>query len=310
MSRHDSSDPLREASLTVARLLKLAWEWRVMFLSVSVLCAAAIITYAFVATPTYRVAVKMMPQQGENPASGLQSLLGQFGGVASLIGGVGAPVDEQEALAWLKTRSLAQSYIVQHNLMPVLFAHAWDPVKKRWREDLEHEPTMDDAWAFFDRGIRKVNQDTKTKMITFEITWRDRQVAAAWANGLVALANEELRQRALQHSDATLKSLEAQLEETETLELRQSIYRLMEVQVNRKVLAKSRPDYAFAVLDPAVVPDANRFASPRRFLLLLIAFPFGIFAGASAVIALQFLKSLRQSWRPAIPASTKPQLAP
>ncbi|HEY0687133.1 MAG TPA: Wzz/FepE/Etk N-terminal domain-containing protein [Steroidobacter sp.] len=281
--------------MSIARLAQLAWQRRWLFLAVTVLSAAAIIAYAFLATPSYRVAVKLMPRQGESPAGGLQSLLGQFGGMAALMG-LGAPVDEQEALAWLKSRSLAESFIVQENLMPVLFAKQWDPATKQWRKDLEREPTMDDAWQFFDRRLRRVNQDTKTKMITLDINWKDRYQAVAWANGLVKLANEQLRQRALYESDATLKSLQEQLEETETLELRQSIYRLTEVQVNRKVLAKSRPDYAFAVLDPAAVPDKHRFTSPRRMLLVLVSIPFGLFAACCVVLALNFMSTMRGFW--------------
>lgn len=287
--------------MSIARLAMLAWQRRWLFLAVAVLSAAAIIAYAFVATPKYRVAVKLMPRQAENPmGGGLQSLLGQFGGMASLMG-LGAAVDEQEALAWLKSRSLAESFITHENLMPVLFAKQWDPATNHWRKDLEREPSMDDAWQFFDRALRRVNQDSKTKIITLEVTWKDRQQAVAWANGLVKLANEQLRTRALYEADATLKSLEEQLNETETVELRQSIYRLTEVQVNRKVLAKSRPDYAFAVLDPAVVPDKHRFTSPRRVLLILISIPFGLFAAGCAVLALNFLITIRNIWRPQAP---------
>lgn len=287
--------------MSIARLAVLAWQRRWLFLAVTVLSAAALITYAFVATPKYRVAVKLMPRQAESPmGGGLQSLLGQFGGVAALMG-LGAAVDEQEALAWLKSRSLAQSFITHENLMPVLFAKQWDAAANRWRKDLEREPSMDDAWQLFDRALRRVNQDTKTKIITLEITWKDRHQAVAWANGLVKLANEQLRTRALYEADATLKSLEEQLNETETLELRQSIYRLTEVQVNRKVLAKSRPDYAFAILDPAVVPDKHRFSSPRRVLLILVSIPFGLFAATCAVLALNFLSTMRSLWRPQAP---------
>jgi len=102
-------------------------------------------------------------------------------------------------------------------------------------------------------------------VITLDVTWRDRRQAAEWANELVRLANEELRQRALRESAASIASLEEQLSHTDAVEFRQSIYKLMEVQVNRSVLAKSRREYALTVMDPAVVPDAGRFVSPRAF---------------------------------------------
>jgi uncharacterized protein involved in exopolysaccharide biosynthesis len=283
------SNETSDGALTIERVLLLVWARRTLFVAVAVAATAMVIAYAYLATPTYRVAIKLMPRNPEGPAGGLQSLLGQFSGMAALAGiGLGNTLDEQEALAWLKSRALFETFAKQQNMMPILFADAWDERAGSWRTDLKHVPTMDDAWSFFDRQIRRVNQDSKTKVVTLEIAWKDRKLAAQWANAFVQLANEELRRRALLEADASLKSLEEQLEGTETVELRQSIYRLSEMQVNRKVLAKSRLEYAFAVLDPATVPDRNRFASPRRPLLKLIALPFGLFSGLSVILMLDF----------------------
>lgn len=268
-----------------------------IFIAVTVLVVAGLVTWAYTTTPIYRVSVKMMPRQAEG-ANGFQSLLGQFGGLASLAGiGMGASVDEQEAIEWLKSRALAERFIQREKLMPVFFEKAWDSNTGTWRTDLKRTPTIEDAWQTFDRSIRRVDQDTKTKMITLEIAWKDRKRAAGWANGLVQQANDELRGRALREADASVASLQEQLRQTDAVEVRQSIYRLMEVQVNRKVVAKSRADYAFAVVDPAVVPDVERFASPRRRLIVLVSVPLGLFAGIASVLALQILIGLVRGLR-------------
>lgn len=278
-----------DTRLTMADLILLIWSRRRIFIATLILTVAAIVAWAFLATPTYRVVAKVMPRQGEDSGTAVQSLLAQLGGLASLAGiGIGASVDEQEAIAWLKSRALAERFIERKKLLPVLFSDAWDEERGQWRTDLKRVPTMDDAWLLFDRNIRRVHQDTKTRIVTLEVLWKDRQQAAAWANELIKQANEELRQRALQEADASLESLRAQLEQTDSVELRQSIYKLMEAQVNRKVLAKARPEYAFAVLDPAVVPDEDKFASPRRMLLLFVSIPLGLFVASSVVVVLHF----------------------
>jgi hypothetical protein len=200
---------------------------------------------------------------------------------------MGSSVDEQEALAYLKSRALFETFLNREQLMPVLFSAAWDASRRDWRADVKRIPTRDDAWLLFDRTIRTVNQDTKTRLITLEITWKDREKAAAWANDLVQLANDELRGRALREADGSLESLREQVKQADALELRLSIYQLMQVQINRKVLAKARPDYALTVLDPAFVPDSDKFVSPRRGLLLLICVPLGLFVAAFGAIGLQ-----------------------
>jgi capsular polysaccharide biosynthesis protein len=248
---------------------------------------------AYLATPTYRVTVKMMPRQADVPTSGLGSLMGQLGGLASLAGiGLGGSVDEQEAVAWLKSRALFETFSKQEGLMPLLFRKEWDSARHGWRADLERQPTADDAWAYFDRKIRVVDEDMKTRLITLQISWRDREQAAAWANELVHLANEELRQRALREAESSLKSLQEQLAQTDTVELRNSIYQLMQAQVSRKVMAKSRPEYALAVLDPAVVPDADHFASPKRKLMIFASIPIGMLLGCCLVLALNWIGRL------------------
>jgi hypothetical protein len=290
-------EPAPHERLTVAGLLYQIREWPKTFLAAALLIAALVITYAYVATPVYRGTVKMMPRENDTGGGGLQSILGQFGGLAAMAGLSFGSVNEQESIAWLKSRALFTVFAQQQNLMPILFKGQWDAARGTWRADLKKPPTMDDAWAMFDGGIRRVNSDPKTRMITLDITWRDRQQAAKWANELVALANEELRQRALRESQASLESLQDQLVHTDTVELRQSISKLMEVQLNRSVMAKSRAEYALTVLDPAVVPDEKRFVAPRRFLMLVISFPLGLFIGACAVLALRFARDIFRQLR-------------
>jgi uncharacterized protein involved in exopolysaccharide biosynthesis len=287
----------RPDRLTVAGLLVQIRGWPKTFVATLLLSMVAVITYAFTATPVYRGVVKLMPRENDTPGGALQSVLGQFGGLASMAGLSLGSVNEQEALALLKSRALFTAFANQQNLMPILFKDQWDVSAQRWRTDLKHVPTMDDAWLRFDGGIRRVSEDPKTQLITLDVTWRDRQQAAAWANELVHLANEELRQRALRESVASIESYQDQLGHTDTVELRQAIYKLMEVQFNRSAIAKSRLDYALTVIDPAFVPDPKHFVSPRRFLMLIISGPLGVFFAVCAVLLAEFVSKTRSELR-------------
>jgi hypothetical protein len=284
--------------LTIAGLLRAVHNWPRLFVASALVTAAAVITWAFfLATPLYRGTVKMMPQENDVGGGPLQQVLGQFGGLAAMAGLSFGSVNEQESIAWLKSRALFTLFANEQNLLPILFHDQWDGAAKRWRANLKNPPTMDDAWAMFDGGIRRVNDDPKTRVITLDITWKDRRQVAQWANELVRLANEELRQRALRESDASIASFQEQLGHTDSVELRQSIFKLMEVQLNRSALAKSRHEYALTVLDPAVTPDARRFVSPRRFLLLVMSIPLGLFVGGCAVTVAQFASELVREMR-------------
>jgi uncharacterized protein involved in exopolysaccharide biosynthesis len=292
-----SVEPAAGERLTVVGLINLVRQRPKIFLATALLVMVAVIAHAFLATKQYRGTVKMMPQQNELGGGGLSGLMSEFGGLASLAGISLGSVDEQESIAWLNSRALFTLFVNEQNLMPILFDDQWDAAAGRWRAGLKRVPTMDDAWAMFDKGIRRVNSDPKTRLITLEITWKDRQRAALWANELVRLANEEMRQRALRESSASMASLEEQLSHADAVELRASIAKLMQTQLNRSAVAKSRPDYALNVLDPAVVADARRFVSPRRFLLLIISIPLGLFTALCVVLSLRFTRELAAQLR-------------
>ena len=63
------------------------------------------------------------------------------------------------------------------------------------------------------------------------------------------------------------------------------MYAAMENQLNAVMLAKARPDYALRVVDPALVPDAREPIKPKRRLLVLAGFVFGLFLSAVIVLA-------------------------
>jgi uncharacterized protein involved in exopolysaccharide biosynthesis len=277
-------------------MVRLLVAQRVAFLLLTSLFAGLLAAYAFLVSPRYTVAVKLVPRSAAEQAGGFQSLLGQFGGFAALAGAsLGNSGDQEEALAWIRSRAFAERFIRNNGLMPIVFDKVWDSTSRSWRKDLDTEdiPTIDDAYELFDRRIRRVNKDQKTGIVTLEIVWKDRERAARWANAFVQQANQELRERALSEADQSLKFLESERQKTTVVGMQQAIYKLMEAQIKRKLLANTRPDYAFAVIDPAAVPDADRFTSPKRFLLILLAVPFGAIVAACTLIAWRYLLLLR-----------------
>ena len=288
----DAATAERDQYLSIAGLIAQVRARPRTFILTLVLTVVSTITYSYIKTPVYRGVVKAMPRENDAMSGGLQSVLGQFGGLAAMAGLSTGSVNEQESLALLESRALFTQFANEQNLLPLLFPDRWDPVAGRWRTDAAHTPTMDDAWSMFDGSIRRVSDDPKTQLITLDVTWRDRQRAADWANELVHLANEQLRQRALRESAASISSYQEQAARTDAVEVRQSIYKLMELQVNRSVVAKSRLDYALTVIDPAVVPDAKHYVSPRRFLLRVISVPLGLFVAACAVLFAGFAKRI------------------
>ena len=222
---------------------------------------------------TYRAEVTLRPIATNTSAGGLASMLGRFGSLSglSLLQSGG---DSVTAVATLQSRELTRAFVHQNQLMPTLFDSKWNADGKKWR-DSEKAPSDWDVYRLFEKSIRDVVEDRRTGLVRLAIEWRDREQAAAWANGLVALADSQLRAKAVEESTERIRLLREQLEGERSIEIRQGIYQMIETEIQSIVVSRSSKDFAFSVIDPAVVPDENAQRKPRPVLYLLTGMILG-----------------------------------
>jgi len=229
---------------------------------------------AFLLTPIYRAEVLLAPVSEERAGS-LSSLAGQFGDLAALTGvNLGTNKDKTaESIAALKSRSLSVAFMEKENLKPILFPRKWSAENKKWK-DQDDVPTDWEAFEIFDKDIRAVSVDKKTGLVILAIEWKDPALAAKWANSLVRQVNSRLRNEAIEEAEKSTAYLEKQLASTSSVEIQQAIYRLVEAQAKKKMVANAREEYAFSVIDPAVTPEKR--SKPRRLLIIAIGFLIGL----------------------------------
>jgi uncharacterized protein involved in exopolysaccharide biosynthesis len=149
---------------------------------------------------------------------------------------------------------------------------------------------MGDAFRLFDR-IRSVRQDLETGLVTLRVDWRDPEVAAQWANEIVARANELLRTRAIEEAEQSLEYLNTALHQADNVELRSAISTLMQNQMQSRTFASVRTDFAFRVVDPAVPSDLNKRVSPRRTLMVLGGLIAGFLIGVMLAAFKEFVRA-------------------
>jgi len=259
----------------------MSYKWLIVAITLATTSLAT--AAAFIMTPIYRVEVLLAPVT-DDKAGGLAALAGQFGGLASLagidIGGSGS--DTGQSIAFLKSRAFTEEFVRDNNLLPLLFYKKWDADKQAWKvEKLQDMPTMWQAFDLFDKKIRFVSEDKKTGLVTLSIEWRDRELAAKWASELVQRINKTMRERAIAEAEKSLKFLNQELQKTSVVDVQQSIYKLIEGQTKTMMLANVREEYAFNVIDPAAIPDENKFIKPKRVLFILVGFIVGGVLGVS-----------------------------
>lgn len=287
-------EPMEEAEVTLRDLVLALWNGRWLVLIITILTTIAAAAAALSLPKKYTAVTVISPVSSTNsPGQGggsLSSLISQFGGLASLAGlSITEDAKKAESLAVLQSESLTEQYIKQNNLLPVLFPKKWNAATGKWKSSDPGEiPTLWKANELFRKTVRSVSVDSKTGLATLTITWVNPQVAAQWANGLVALANQYLRDQAIKQSERNITYLTSQAAKTDEIGVKQAIYAILQSEIYKVMLARGNNEYALKVLDPAFAPGVK--SSPKLSIWLPVGFVGGVILGC-------FVLFLRNEWR-------------
>lgn len=268
MKSTDSAPALDNDTIDVIALVRLLWSYKLPIGIIAGAFGVAAVILALIATPVYRAETVMTPVADSSLGNAASSLAGRFGGLASLAGidlnsrGVAG----QEAQAVLQSRRLVEEFIRRNDLVGVLVTPG-DPDAGLWN-----------AVQNFRDTVVSINKDDVDGTTTIAVEWKDPAVAANWANGLVALANELMRSKALADSGRNIEYLNKQIAATNVVEIQRVMYALVENETKTLMLANARADYAFTVVDPAVAPEAR--IRPKRRMMVLTGIALGLIFGA------------------------------
>ena len=279
---------------TIVQLLALCWLNRVLVFWITLVFTLVAAAAAWLVPKRFEASVVISPVSTKSGGQlgGLSSLAGQLGGLASIAGislnGEGSK--RFESIAVLQSESLTERYIKENNLLPVLYRKRWDSVRMVWKtKDPEKMPTLWKANEYFKKSIRDVLTNAKTGLVTLSISWKDPAAAAVWANGLVKMTNEYMRDKAIREAERNIAYLTEQAAKTNIVEARQAIYSIMQTEINQEMLARGNEEYAFRVVDPAVEPEKEK--SPQKTLWVLSGWLCGL--SVSAIILYLRVERLR-----------------
>lgn len=267
--------------LDLRTLFILVWRRKFLVVLIVVSTVGAALLASLFMTPVYRAATIAVPAEIDSSGLGsIGSALTQLGGLASLagidVGSSGSNIEE--SLAVLRSRQFTEAFIEEEGLLPVLFGeHRFGSGK---------DPTLAQGYRYFDGQVRAIGRDTRSGLVTVQIEWRDPALAAAWANKLVERLNAEMRARAIKKTNAAFGFLERELAATTIVDTRAAISRLMEAQINQRMLANVTEEYALRVVDMAMPPDEDDPIRPRRLFLAVISGAVGLLIAVLVCVTL------------------------
>lgn len=281
----------QEDEIDLVELFKVFWAHKLMFVIITAIFTAGSVVYALSLPNIYTAEVTLAPvsSDGNSIAGGL----GTLGGLASLAGiSTSSGGDAAANIAVIKSRLFIMEFIKENDLLPILFAKIWDTEKKQWLvEDKKKVPTLQKAYAKFTKNVINIAEDKKTGLITLKASWLDPELAAIWANKIVEKANLFLKQKAIAEANQSVEYLKDQIQNTREVGIQELLYKLTEKELQTVKLASVRKDYAFKVLDPALVPELK--SKPKRSLICVLGIMFGGILACLLIFIRHFISNKR-----------------
>ena len=251
-------------------------KYKIYFIIPVIASISVSLVVALVTTPIYRADVLLASagSEGDN----LGRLASQFGNIAS-IAGISLPSGSEDKsatyLATLTSRNFIEQYVVDRQMRKILFQDMWDDARNVWINDVE--PTAWQTSQYVNQNVISTATDRRTGLITFSVSWSDPVMAAQWANNMINDLNNHIRQQAIEETESSIFFLEQQLEGTSQVNAQNVIYNLIEEQTKNIMLANVREEYAFKIIDPAIVPEIR--VRPARRKIATMGLLVGLFLG-------------------------------
>lgn len=271
--------------IELIELFRVFWEHKLIIIITIAIFTAGSVIYAMRLPNIYTAEVTLVPVSSDG--SVVSGGLGAFGGLASLAGmstsGGGAAAN----IAVIKSRKFIMEFITENNLLPILFPKKWDSENIKWLgEDKKVIPTLQQGYTRFTKDILSISKNSKNGLIILKVSWYDPELSAKWANMLVGKANEFLKHKAISEANQSIAYLKDQISSTREVGIQELLYKLIEKELKTTKLANVRKDYAFQILDPALVPE--RKSKPIRTFLVAIGGMLGVVASVILLVCKLF----------------------
>jgi len=284
-------------------LFQTIWAGKWLIILGSLLAATTSAWISLQLPNMYTVEVKIAPvEQGGD--SQMSAMIAQYGGIASLAGvpipsGGGGQIDL--LLEILKSRSFMSEFLKETNFGPRLIAiENYDPVSGeetfnselfdeasgQWVREVTPpkapEPSEQEYYEAFS-GALSVTRDKTSPLIVLTFEHQSPLLGYEVLSQLVERIDEFARTRDKTKSEQAIEYLENKLGQTQLVDVERVLYQMIETETKTLMLAEVNSEYAFQVIDRAVVPE-NRSKPNRRLIVVLATLVGGMVAVLGVLI--------------------------
>lgn len=295
--------------ISLIELWRAVWSAKLFIISITFIFAVASVGFALSKSDVYKAQAVLTPATSDGGGSGLASLAGQFGGLASLAGinlGSGSVDKTGLALEILRSRKFLQAFIDKYDLtLPLMAAKGWnlssneltydediyDVDTNQWvRQVRAPKSSKPSLWETYEElfNIMNVVQDNETGIVVISIEFYSPFLAKEWVDLLVMEINRTIKLQDQKEAEDSIVYLENQLKNTNVAAMQSVFYQLIEEQSKNMMLTQIKDEYALKTIDPAQVPEEKY--KPSRALICILGTVLGGMLSVLLVIVRYFTR--------------------
>jgi uncharacterized protein involved in exopolysaccharide biosynthesis len=228
--------------------------------------------YSFLQDDKFTSKIVITYSQQKTNMSGMGSGLGGLGQLAGIDLGSSTSPAEEESYARLLSRVNIQSFLENSEELRDHF------IKKTQDDNAENfEPIFNLVNDSISMSRSKVSGITN---IYFSAS--DRHTSANFLNQLILHTNEFLRAEAKKLATEKVDFLAIESSKNSYRNVQAIFGRMIETEIQNKMVANTSQEYAFRVIDPAPIPLSK--SSPRTLLATMLGLLLGLLAGVTLAI--------------------------
>lgn len=269
--QHQNGMYMEDEEINLLEYWRVLMKWKWLITALVLLAIISSVIFSLTKPNIYRAEAVLAPIEKKDTGGGMTALLGQFNGLATMMGVSLGNGNNEVNLAVLKSRAFIKQVVEENGLMHLLFQEQWDSEKNTWMvSDPGQEPTLWDAYRAIN-GILSVSTDRKSGLTTVAMEREDPEQAASWLRLFIETLNSHLKEEAIKEAEANIAYLNQLIEETPLLEMQKTLYAVIAEQTRQIMFAKAQQYFAFKIIDPPEIPD-KKFKPKRSMIVLLSTF--------------------------------------
>jgi len=298
-----SSEVDKQEDIDLIEIFKVIISGKLTIFSFTLLFAFFSIVYSLSLDDMY----KSQTLQSFNEESNNSVLPSNLGNIASFAG-INMPSQGENKSALvietIKSREFFQHLISFEEVLPsIMIVESFDSTtgdlifdetiydskNNKWIENstfLQNKPTYLEAHKTY-LELLNLNLDDKTGFLTISVEHLSPFFAKDFLELIINEVNALIRQRDLEESSEALLYLQTELTRTNLKELKDSINKLAQAQLERQMLAKVKKEYIIKSIDPPFVPELK--SGPQRALICIFGTILGAMLGIFIVLSRAYL---------------------